>query len=111
MHFSLQPGVKITQEIPHNYNIFAYVAQGQGLFGAEQKLAKTEQAVFFKKEGDEVTFSNPDNATESLELLLLGGAPIGEPVKRFGPFVMNTEEELQQAVKDFQNGDMGKIDF
>jgi redox-sensitive bicupin YhaK (pirin superfamily) len=111
LHFSLQPEAKVDQEIPHNFNTFTYVAQGQGLFGAEQKTAKKEQAVFFANEGDAITFSNPSNATESLELILLGGVPIGEPVKRFGPFVMNTEEELQQAVKDYQNGDMGSIDF
>ena len=111
LHFSLQPGAQVTQEIPSNFNTFAYIAQGHGLFGTEQKLAKKEQAVFFKNNGNEITFSNPNGATESLELLLLGGTPIGEPVKRYGPFVMNTEEELQQAIKDFQNGGMGRIDF
>jgi len=111
LHFSLEPGAQITQEIPDYYNTFAYVAQGQGLFGAEQKFAKKEQAVFFGNNGNEITFSNPDDSTESLELLLLGGTPIGESVKRYGPFVMNTEEELQQAIRDFQNGEMGRIDF
>ena len=111
LHFSLQPGAQVIQEIPNNFNTFAYIAQGYGLFGTEQKLANKEQAVFFENNGDEITFSNPNDATESLELLLLGGTPIGEPVKRYGPFVMNTEEELQQAIKDFQNGEMGRIDF
>jgi len=111
LHFSLQPGAQVIQEIPESFNTFAYIAQGKGLFGVEQKLAKKEQSVFFENNGDEITFSNPNNATESLELLLLGGTPIGEPVKRYGPFVMNTEEELQQAIKDFQNGEMGRVDF
>ena len=111
LHFSLQPGAHVLQEIPNNYNAFAYIAHGQGLFGANQKLAKKAQAVFFDNNGNEIIFSNPNNATESLELLLLGGIPIGEPVKRYGPFVMNTEEELQQAIKDFQNEMMGRIDF
>ncbi len=111
LHFSLQPGAQVIQEIPNNFNTFAYIAQGHGFFGTEQKLAKKEQVVFFENNGDEITFSNPNDATESLELLLLGGTPIGELVKRYGPFVMNTEEELQQAIKDFQNGEMGRIDF
>ena len=110
LHFSLQPGARVKQKIPKNYNTFVYIAQGQGLFGPDQKLAKKEQAVFFENNGNEITFSNP-NDSESLELLLLGGTPIGEQVKRYGPFVMNTEEELQQAIKDFQNGEMGEIDF
>jgi len=111
LHFSLKPDAKVVQEIPNNFNTFAYVSQGRGLFGAEQKTVKKEQAVFFETDGDVVTFSNPSNETESLELILLGGIPIGEPVKRFGPFVMNTEEELQQAISDYQNGKMGSIDF
>ena len=110
LHFSLEPGSQIIQEIPNNFNAFTYISQGQGFFGDEQKLVKKEQAVFFKNDGDKIFFSNPSNATESLELLLLGGTPIGEPVKRSGPFVMNTEEELEQAIKDFQSGAMGKIE-
>ena len=54
LHFTIQPGGKVTQRVPKNYNTFAYVANGEALFGAEQKTAKKEQAVFFEKDGDEV---------------------------------------------------------
>ena len=51
------------------------------------------------------------NAHNSLDVLLLGGIPLGEPVARYGPFVMNTQEELDQATEDYRNGKMGKINF
>lgn len=111
LHFTLQPGARVSQKIPQDFNTFAYVAGGEGLFGDEQKLATKEQAVFFNKDGEEITFVNSEDSKSSLDVLLLGGVPLDEPVARYGPFVMNTEEELQQAVVDYQKGKMGKINF
>ena len=54
---------------------------------------------------------NPADAKEPLDLLLLAGVPINEPVVRYGPFVMNTEGEIHQAIRDYQSGKMGEIDF
>ena len=59
-------------------------------------------------DGDTVRMSATDAV---VELLLLAGQPIGEPVARYGPFVMNTEEEIVQAVRDYREGRMGRIDF
>lgn len=111
LHFTIQPGGKIIQQIPKNYNAFAYVASGEGLFGAEQRTVNKEQAIFFERDGDEITIATPIDASTQLEVILLGGIPINEPVKRYGPFVMNTDEELQQAISDYKNGKMGLIDF
>ena len=111
LHFTLQPGSDITQKVPKEYNSFAYVAAGEGFFGAERKIAKKEQAVFFARDGDEIIISNDLNAQNPLDVLLLGGIPLGEPVARYGPFVMNTQEELDQATEDYRNGKMGKINF
>ena len=108
LHFKLQPNATFTQNIPQNYNAFAYVIKGNAFFGSEKVIAKKNQAVFFDQKGEHVILSS-HNA--SAEVLLIAGTPINEPVKRYGPFVMNTEEELQQAINDFQNGKMGKIDF
>ena len=111
LHFTIQPGAKVIQDIPQNYNAFAYVASGDVLFGDEQKIAKKEQAVFFKRDGDKVVFSVSSNSDFPADVLLLAGIPLDEPVKRYGPFVMNTDEELQQAINDYNSGKMGKIDF
>ncbi|NHH98931.1 Pirin [Candidatus Nitrosotalea sp. FS] len=111
LHFTLQPGVKVTQTVPQNYNAFAYVVNGEGLFGDKQKSAYKEQAVLFKQDGDKITIKVPDNATSPLDVLLIAGVPLGEPVARYGPFVMNTEEEIEQAILDYNSGRMGKIDF
>lgn len=108
LHFKLQPNTTFTQNVQQNYNTFAYVIKGNVLFGREKTLAKKNQAIFFDQKGENVVFSSP---TDSAEVLLIAGMPINEPVKRYGPFVMNTDEELQQAITDYQNGKMGKIDF
>ncbi|MEJ2260953.1 MAG: pirin family protein [Nitrosopumilaceae archaeon] len=108
LHFKLQPNATFTQNVPQNYNAFAYVLKGNALFGREKTLAKKNQAVFFDQKGENLILSSHN---DSAEVLLIAGMPINEPVKRYGPFVMNTDEELQQAITDYQNGKMGKIDF
>jgi len=111
LHYSLQPGAKIVQPILQNYNAFAYVISGEGLFGREQNPAHREQMVLFKQDGNKIIIKAPDDTTSHLEVLLIAGMPIGEPVVRYGPFVMNTEDEIRQAVLDYNSGRMGKIDF
>ena len=107
LHFTLQSGAKFIQKVPKNFNAFAYVIKGNALFGSKNSVATKNQAVFFNQDGENILFSAPNDSTE---ILLIAGTPINEPVKRYGPFVMNTEEELQQAIKDYQSGKMGKID-
>lgn len=111
LHFTLQPGSKVTQIIPQNYNAFAYVVSGEGLFGNEQRPAHKEQVVLFEQDGNEITIKAPNDAISPLDVLLIAGVPLGEPVARYGPFVMNTEEEIKQAILDYNSGKMGKIDF
>ncbi|HUU48074.1 MAG TPA: pirin family protein [Nitrosopumilaceae archaeon] len=111
LHFTIQQGGIITQSIPKRYNAFAYVMSGVGVFGDEQKIVNKEQAVFFERDGEEIIISTPFDATEPLDVILLAGVPINEPIKRYGPFVMNTDEELTLAISDYKNGKMGKIDF
>ena len=65
--------------------------------------------VLFAQDGDEVKIQNPAAANATLEVLLIAGVPLNEPVARYGPFVMNTEGEIRQAIEDYQLGRMGAI--
>jgi len=109
LHYSIKPGGVVTQRVPSDFNTFAYVVDGRGLFGAEREAGEDGQMVLFAHDGDEVRIENPSDATSTLEVLLIGGVPLNEPVARYGPFVMNTKQEIFQAIEDYQNGKMGEI--
>jgi redox-sensitive bicupin YhaK (pirin superfamily) len=111
LHFTIRPGGRVAQTLPPEYNAFAYVVDGAGLFGAEGERGSDGQMVMFAPDGGEVKIENPADADAALEVLLIAGVPLGEPVARYGPFVMNTEEEIYQAVEDFRSGRMGAINF
>ena len=88
--------------------MFAYGLSGKGFYGegdARQEI-DARKMVVFRNDGDAVTLAAGE---EPLEVLLLGGVPLKEPVVRYGPFVMNTEDEIRQAVVDYQAGRMGAI--
>jgi len=105
VHLTLQPGAEYTQEVPRSENAFAFVIEGEGRFANTR--AGQYGVVLFDRGGDEVRISNPGK--KPLSLLLIAGEPIGEPVARYGPFVMNSRDELQQAVADFREGRMGVL--
>lgn len=106
VHLTLQPGASYVQAIPKSENALAYVIAGQGELGGE--AAKDNQVVIFDRSSDSVEITNTGSVP--LSLLLIAGEPIGEPVARYGPFVMNSRDELKQAVEDFQAGRMGVLD-
>src|SRR6266850_7420672 len=110
LHYRIEPGGAVTQQVPGTYNGFAYVVEGDGLFGAEGERAQDGQMVLFAQDGDEVSIENPADAKATLEVLLIAGVPLNEPVARYGPFVMNTQEEIRQAIEDYAHGRMGTID-
>jgi redox-sensitive bicupin YhaK (pirin superfamily) len=109
LHFQIKPGGSIVQHVPRAYNGFAYVIEGEGTFGAENERAADGQAVLFAPDGDEVRIENPADAKTTLEVLLIAGLPLNEPIARYGPFVMNTREEIYQAIEDYRQGKMGLI--
>ena len=107
----LQPGATVVQPVPKEYNAFVYVLDGEGLFDADKERAGDGQMVLFAQDGEEVAIANPSDAQSPLDVLLIAGVPLNEPVVRYGPFVMNTEAEIFQAIEDYRNGRMGQIDF
>src|SRR6266516_1638789 len=111
LHYKIEPGGAATQQAPGAYNAFAYVVAGEGLFGAEGERAADGQMVLFAKDGAEGRIENSANAKATLEVLLIAGLPLGEPVARYGPFVMNTQAGIRQAIEDYRLGRMGAIDF
>jgi redox-sensitive bicupin YhaK (pirin superfamily) len=109
LHYRIEPGGAATQEVPGAYNAFGYVVEGEGLFGAERERVEDGQMVLFAQDGDEVRIENPADAKATLEVLLIAGVPLNEPVARYGPFVMNTQAEIRQAFDDYRMGRMGAI--
>ena len=109
LHYTIKPGGAVSQPVPGAYNAFAYVVEGEGLFGGEGERAGDGQMILFAPDGDEVRIENPVAAKATLEVLLIAGVPLNEPIARYGPFVMNTEGEIRQAIEDYRLGRMGEI--
>jgi redox-sensitive bicupin YhaK (pirin superfamily) len=110
-HATVAPGASVSVPWPANYNGLAYVLSGNGTVGTDRRPIRTGQLAVFGA-GDRITVTADDTQDAhraALEVLLLGGQPIGEPVAQYGPFVMNTRAELQQALEDYQAGRLGVI--
>ncbi len=105
-HWTLKPGAKVNQDLPEDHNGLLFVFSGV-LDSAGVRLDDGQMGVL--GDGDTVELSVSESAQGTTEVLLLGGVPLNEPVVQRGPFVMNTEAEIAQAVKDYQMGRMGEI--
>ena len=105
-HATISPGSRMTLPWNPAYNALAYGLAGSGTVGTEEASFGLGRLAVFGS-GDTITLTASPN--EPLDVLLLGGEPIGEPVAQYGPFVMNTREELQQAFEDFQAGRLGRV--
>lgn len=110
-HATVNPGARLTTNWPADFTAMVYVLSGDGFVGTERRpLSEGQLAVLGA--GESITVMADDvqhNRTGALEVLLLGGRPINEPVVQYGPFVMNSDREILQAIRDFQDGRMGSI--
>jgi hypothetical protein len=110
-HASITPGARL--EVPWNpvFSGLAYVLTGQGYAATERRPVDAHQLVVFGP-GDtlvvEAAASQPEESPD-LEVLLLGGLPIREPIAHYGPFLMNTRQEILDALDDYQHGSMGQL--
>jgi len=105
-HATIAPGAQLVLPWPRSFNALAYVLDGAGSAGPDRRPIELGQLVAF---GDGDTLVLSASTTRPLDVLLLGGQPIREPVAQYGPFVMNTRAELAQAFEDYQHGRLGTI--
>ncbi|MFD7015033.1 pirin family protein [Streptomyces sp. NPDC059928] len=111
VHATLRPGASVTLPWRSDFNGLAYVLAGRGSVGVERRPVHMGQTAVFGDGGSLTVRADEkqDGNAPDLEVVLLGGRPIREPMAHYGPFVMNTREELQKAFDDFQQGRLGKI--
>ncbi len=111
VHATLSPGARLALPWRPDYNALLYVMAGQGTVGSEGRPIGTGQLAVFGP-GDALTLTaapTQESRSPALDVLILGGRPIREPVAWMGPFVMNTREEVLQAMTDYQAGRLGSI--
>jgi redox-sensitive bicupin YhaK (pirin superfamily) len=111
VHATVSPGAQVRLPWRADFNALGYVLAGSGTVGAEKRPLRTGQLAVFGP-GSSLTIAGNrvmEGPSPALDILLLGGEPIREPVAAYGPFVMNTRAELVRAFEDFQAGRLGTI--
>jgi redox-sensitive bicupin YhaK (pirin superfamily) len=111
VHASVHPGAQLLLPWPKEFNALVYVLAGSGTIGAEHRPIHTGNlAVHGAGDALEISADQVQEARHPvLDVLILGGRPIGEPVVAHGPFVMNTRDEIVQAFEDYQAGRLGTV--
>jgi len=113
-HATVSSGARLAINWPADFNALVYVLSGRGCVGVDERPLDDGQLAVFGP-GDALTLRAADSQPQAAgagggwNILLLGGLPLREPVARYGPFVMNTREEIIQAVEDYQHGRLGTI--
>ncbi len=111
VHATLSPGASLTLPWQPDYNALVYTLAGRGTVGATRRPISIGQLAVFG-DGDTITIAadqTQESRSPTMDVLILGGQPIREPVAMYGPFVMNTKAEVMQAFEDYQAGRLGTI--
>lgn len=104
IHFILQAGASLEYAVPHGHNTFVYVLSGSGKVSGERDV-RAHEAVVMEQEGDGVHLEASER--EGLEVIVVSGQPLEEPVVQHGPFVMTTRNEIRETIDDFQRSTNG----
>ena len=111
VHATLSRGARLALPWPADFNALVYVLAGSGSVGVERRPVHTGQLAVHGA-GDHLVMeadARQEARYPGLDVLVLGGRPIREPVATYGPFVMNTRDELAQAFEDFHAGRLGTV--
>lgn len=103
LRLEVKKGGKTTFNVPQEYNAFMYQLDGQMKINGS--LTKKKDLIWFENDDTEINIEGLEDST----LILLSGKPLNEPLATYGPFVMNTETEIRQAIHDYQSGKMGTL--
>lgn len=109
LDITIKPGGRISQPLPQGWNAFAYTLAGETVFGSNDstRIVKEFTNVQFEQAGDFVELSVPENADKDARIFLVAGQPLDQKVVQYGPFVLNTQEEVYQAMLDYQTASNG----
>lgn len=103
MRFDIEKGGKMEVPLPKSFNAFLY--QLDGMLSVDGKVTKKKDLTWFKNDGDSIVFEGLENT----RAILLAGEPINEPLATYGPFVMNNQTQIMEALRDYQMGKMGVL--
>lgn len=101
LDFTLKPGALIRQPISVSWNAFVYILEGEGIFGSSRSAPVSAHHILLLGSGDGLVGWN--KSSKPLRFILVGGEPLGEPVVQYGPFVMNSQEQIDQTIEDYEN--------
>ncbi|MEM1335843.1 MAG: pirin family protein [Actinomycetota bacterium] len=106
-HVTIEPGTRLDVPVVGTHTAALHVLHGKARLGGRHVVA--QQLAVFARDGDGISIEVPAGAARAFDALVLTGEPIGEPIARYGPFVMNTDAEIAEALADFQAGRLGTI--
>jgi len=111
VHATIAAGADMTIPWRQDFNALVYVLSGSGTVGPEKRPVRTGQLAVMGPGSSLTVAADPtqESRLSGLDVVILGGEPIREPIAWYGPFVMNTQRELMQAVEDYQRGRLGTI--